>query len=63
MRSPEKASRLKGVKLIAGDARDEKVLREARKDQDAVVSALGTPASPFREERFSRPRRARSSAR
>jgi uncharacterized protein YbjT (DUF2867 family) len=49
VRSPEKASDLKGAKLIVGDVRDEKVLREALKDQDAVVSALGTPASPFRE--------------
>jgi putative NADH-flavin reductase len=49
VRSPEKASGLKGAKLIVGDVRDEKVLREALKDQDAVVSALGTPASPFRE--------------
>jgi putative NADH-flavin reductase len=52
MRSPEKASRLKGAKLIVGDVRDEKVLREALKGQDAVVSALGTPASPFREVTF-----------
>lgn len=49
VRSPEKASDLKGAKLIVGDVRDEKVLREALKGQDAVVSALGTPASPFRE--------------
>jgi len=49
VRSPDKASRLKGAKLIVGDVRDEKVLREALKGQDAVVSALGTPASPFRE--------------
>jgi len=49
VRSPEKASELKGAKLIVGDVRDEKVLREAVKGQDAVVSALGTPASPFRE--------------
>jgi len=46
VRSPEKASRLKGAKLIVGDVRDENVLREALKGQDAVVSALGTPASP-----------------
>jgi uncharacterized protein YbjT (DUF2867 family) len=52
VRSPEKASDLKGAKLIVGDVRDEKVLREALKDQDAVVSALGTPASPFREVTF-----------
>jgi putative NADH-flavin reductase len=44
-----KASDLKGVKVIVGDVRDEKMLREALKGQDAVVSALGTPASPFRE--------------
>jgi uncharacterized protein YbjT (DUF2867 family) len=49
VRSAEKASGLKGAKLIVGDARDEKVLRQALKGRDAVVSALGTPASPFRE--------------
>ncbi|MET4257620.1 uncharacterized protein YbjT (DUF2867 family) [Bradyrhizobium sp. S3.12.5] len=49
VRSAEKARDLKGAKLIVGDARDEKVLRQALKGRDAVVSALGTPASPFRE--------------
>jgi len=49
VRSPEKASDLKGARLIAADVRDEKALREALKGQDAVVSTLGTPASPFRE--------------
>jgi putative NADH-flavin reductase len=49
VRSPEKLSDLKGVKLIVGDARDEKALREVLKGRDAVISALGTPASPFRE--------------
>jgi uncharacterized protein YbjT (DUF2867 family) len=49
VRSAEKASDLKGAKLIVGDARDERVLRQALKNRDAVVSALGTPASPFRE--------------
>jgi putative NADH-flavin reductase len=49
VRSPEKGSELHGAKLIAGDARDETVLREAVKGRDAVISALGTPASPFRE--------------
>lgn len=49
VRSPEKASGLKGAKLIVADVRDERALREALKDQDAVVSAVGTPASPFRE--------------
>lgn len=48
-RSAEKARDLKGAKLIVGDARDESALRQALKGRDAVVSALGTPASPFRE--------------
>jgi putative NADH-flavin reductase len=52
VRSPEKASWLKGAKLIVGDVRDEKVLREALKGQDAVVNALGTPASPLHEVTF-----------
>jgi putative NADH-flavin reductase len=49
VRSPEKLSDVKGAKLIVGDAREEKALREALKGRDAVISALGTPASPFRE--------------
>ena len=49
VRSPEKAADLKGAKLIVGDARDEKVLRQALEGRDGVISALGTPASPFRE--------------
>ena len=49
VRSPDKGSDLKGAKVIVGDARDETALREALKGRDAVVSALGTPASPFRE--------------
>jgi putative NADH-flavin reductase len=49
VRSPEKANGLTGAKLIVGDVRDEKVLREALKGQNAVVSAIGTPASPFSE--------------
>ncbi|TAU93325.1 NAD(P)-dependent oxidoreductase [Rhizobium ruizarguesonis] len=48
VRSPEKAD-LKGAKLVVGDARDEKALRQAIKGRDAVITALGTPASPFRE--------------
>lgn len=48
-RSAEKADNLKGAKLIVGDARDETALREALRGRDAVVSALGTSASPFRE--------------
>jgi len=49
VRSAEKANGLKGAKLIVGDARDEKALRQALQGRDAVISALGTPASPFRE--------------
>ncbi|WBL80797.1 SDR family oxidoreductase [Bradyrhizobium xenonodulans] len=49
VRSAEKAGDLKGANLVVGDARDESALREALKGRDAVVSALGTPASPFRE--------------
>jgi uncharacterized protein YbjT (DUF2867 family) len=49
VRSPGKAKSLPGAKLVVGDARDPKVLREALRGRDAVVSALGTPASPFRE--------------
>jgi uncharacterized protein YbjT (DUF2867 family) len=49
VRSPAKARDLKGASLVAGDARDQGTLREALKGQDAVISALGTPASPFRE--------------
>jgi uncharacterized protein YbjT (DUF2867 family) len=49
VRSVEKGRDLKGAKLIVGDARDDKALREALKGRDAVISALGTPASPFRE--------------
>jgi uncharacterized protein YbjT (DUF2867 family) len=47
--SPEKSGDLQGAKLIVGDARDEITLREALKGRRAVVSALGTAASPFRE--------------
>lgn len=49
VRSPEKTNSLKGAKLIVGDARDEVALRQALKGRDTVVSALGTPASPFSE--------------
>jgi uncharacterized protein YbjT (DUF2867 family) len=48
-RSAEKATDLKGANLIVGDARDETALRQALKGRDAVISSLGTPASPFRE--------------
>jgi putative NADH-flavin reductase len=49
VRSPEKAADIKGINLVAGDARDEAALRQAVKGQDTVISALGTPASPFKE--------------
>jgi uncharacterized protein YbjT (DUF2867 family) len=49
VRSPRKAADLKGAKLVVGDARDEKALRQAIKGRDAVISALGTPASPIRD--------------
>ena len=49
VRSVEKSSNLRGAKLIVGDARDENAVRRALQGRDAVVSALGTPASPFRE--------------
>jgi uncharacterized protein YbjT (DUF2867 family) len=49
VRSPEKAGDLEGAKLIVGDARDKNALRQALKGRNAVISALGTQASPFRE--------------
>ncbi|MBK1836633.1 SDR family oxidoreductase [Azospirillum sp. YIM B02556] len=49
VRSPERARGLDGAKLIAGDARDERALRRALEGREAVISALGTPASPVRE--------------
>lgn len=49
VRSPDKASALGGIRLVVGDVRDERMLRDAVKGQNAVLSALGTPASPFRE--------------
>lgn len=49
VRAPEKATDMKGAKIVAGDARDENALRHALEGRDAVISALGTPASPFRE--------------
>jgi uncharacterized protein YbjT (DUF2867 family) len=49
VRSAEKARDLDRAKLIIGDARDEAALRMALEGRDAVVSALGTTVSPFRE--------------
>lgn len=49
VRSPARAGALQGAELIVGNARDEAVLRRALEGCDAVVSALGTPVSPWRE--------------
>jgi len=49
VRSPDAARHLGGARLIVGDARDETILRQVLRDRDAVISALGTPASPRRE--------------
>ena len=49
VRSSEKAADLESARIVVGDVRDAASLRTALKGQDAVVSALGTPASPFRE--------------
>lgn len=46
VRSAEKGRELNGARLVIGDARDDAALRQALKGQDAVISALGTPASP-----------------
>ena len=48
VRSTVKSEEL-GAAVIQGDARDEAVLFEALAGCDAVISALGTPPSPFRE--------------
>ncbi|RWX11784.1 SDR family oxidoreductase [Rhizobium hidalgonense] len=52
VRSLEKEAHLRGVKFVVGDARDEATLRQALNGRDAVISALGTPASPFKEVTF-----------
>ena len=49
VRSEAKAANLVGATLVTGDARDETALAHAIEDCDAVISALGTPMSPFRE--------------
>ncbi len=49
VRSPDKAAGLIGARIVVGDARDENAIRQAVKGRHAVISALGTPASPFRE--------------
>lgn len=52
VRSPEKATGLAGARIAIGDARDEAALRQALTGQDVVISAIGTPMSPFREVRL-----------
>jgi putative NADH-flavin reductase len=52
VRSPEKAADLQGVKIIVGNVQDKTTLRQAVSGRDAVISALGTPASPFKEVTF-----------
>ena len=49
VRLPEKVADMKRAKFVVGDSRDQKVLSQAVKARYAVISALGTPASPFRE--------------
>ncbi|CDZ42263.1 Flavin reductase Short [Neorhizobium galegae bv. officinalis] len=49
VRSPDKAAGLIGARIVVGDARDGNAIRKAVRGRDAVISALGTPASPFRE--------------
>ena len=48
MQSPEKAKDL-DAEIVKGDARDPAALDQALEGVDAVISALGTPASPFSE--------------
>ncbi|WP_442678571.1 NAD(P)-dependent oxidoreductase [Sphingomonas sp. ASY06-1R] len=49
VRSPDKGQTLEGAKIVVGDALDPGKLKEAVRDQDVVISALGTPVSPIRE--------------
>jgi putative NADH-flavin reductase len=49
VRSPANTSGLEGAEVFIGDARDEAALRKALEGRDAVVSALGTPVSRFKE--------------
>ncbi|MDT0684191.1 NAD(P)H-binding protein [Roseicyclus sp. F158] len=48
VRSPEKATGLDAI-IVQGDARDPAALDKAMAGVDAVISALGTPISPFRK--------------
>jgi NAD(P)-dependent dehydrogenase (short-subunit alcohol dehydrogenase family) len=53
VRSSAKAGALDAI-LVEGDARDETALGAALANCDAVISALGTPASPSVKSRCSR---------
>ena len=48
-RNPGKARDLGTVRIVQGDALDPEALARALEGAEAVISALGTPASPFRE--------------
>nr|WP_246710513.1 MULTISPECIES: SDR family oxidoreductase [unclassified Martelella] len=48
VRSPEKAKDLNAV-IVEGDASDAAALDKAMAGVDVVISALGTPVSPFRQ--------------
>jgi uncharacterized protein YbjT (DUF2867 family) len=49
VRSKATAASVAGAELVEGDARDAAALTRAIAGRDAVVSALGTAMSPFRE--------------
>lgn len=49
VRSKARADGLAGAELVEGDARDEASLARALEGCSGVISALGTPMSPFRE--------------
>ena len=49
VRSEAKAGDLAGTRLVVGDARDGAALSRTVEGCDAVISALGTSMSPFRE--------------
>ena len=49
VRSRDRAQDLAGARLVEGNALDEGALFKALEDCDAVISALGTGVSPFKE--------------
>ncbi len=49
VRNLEKAQDLSGARLISGNALDPRAVAEALTGSDAVISALGTPVSPFKD--------------